>query len=155
MFPIHDVWSHTKVYLYVMRINTLTCTCHIDSKHNENMIPQKKNENPSSSVPRLVPTFFHKHEYGRDNIIQKQQQYTKLESVTGIIHRSLFIPTHDIYPPFKRLIFIFYLCLALMVLNISKLHFFIPIRFNPSRCTLSVEEAPSINILQEKIRSIL
>jgi hypothetical protein len=91
------------------------------------MIPQKKYENPSSSVPRLVPTFFHKHEYGRDNIIQKkQQQYTKLESVKGIIHRSLFIPTHDIYPPFKRLIFIFYLCLALMVLNISKLHFLFP-----------------------------
>ena len=107
-----------------MPVNTLTCTCHIDSNQNENMIPHKKNENPSSSVPRLVPIFFHKHEYGRDNNIKKK--HTKLESVTGIIHRPLFIPTHDIYPLFKRLIFIFYLSLALMVLNISKVHFLFP-----------------------------
>lgn len=132
-----------------MRINTLTCTCHIDSKHNENMIPQKNMKIPPLPFHVLFPHF--SINMNTEGIIsfKKQQQYTKLESVTGIIHRSLFIPTHDIYPPFKRLIFIFYLCLALMV------PFFIPIRFNPSRCTLSVEEAPSINILQEKIRSIL
>ena len=63
-----------------MRVNTLTCTCHIDSNQNENMIPHKKNENPSSSVPRLVPIFFHKHKYGKGIIRFKQQkQYTKLE----------------------------------------------------------------------------
>ena len=68
---MYEVTQKSNIYLYVMPVNTLTCTCHLDSKHNENMIPQKTYENPSSSVPRLVPIFFHKHEYGRDNNIKK------------------------------------------------------------------------------------